>query len=334
MIELKGLTKIYKNGGRETVALQDVNLTIPKGKIVGVIGLSGAGKSTLVRTINMLERPTAGQVLLNGIDLATLAPAELRRVRQSIGMVFQHFNLLSSRTVAGNVAFPLEIAGFPKGQIKKRVAELLELVGLSDKAQQYPRTLSGGQKQRVGIARALAPSPEVLLCDEATSALDPQTTRSILQLLQDINHKLGITIVVITHEMAVVKEICHEVAVVSEGKIVEWGPVAEVFVHPKTRVAHELVETVAHWRLPVEVGQIPGVAARVTFLGPSVGEPIIWELAQKFGVQTNILAGQVDHLGSVPYGNLVMAISGDPVKVDQALDYLRQKNLAVEVLNP
>lgn len=252
MIELRGVTKTYLAETEPVCALRNVSLRIPEGSVFGVIGLSGAGKSTLIRCINRLETP-AGQVLIDGRDITRLTPAELRQERRRIGMIFQHFNLLSSRTVAGNVAFPLEIAGAGRAETARRVAELLELVGLADKAGVYPAQLSGGQKQRVGIARALANHPRVLLSDEATSALDPQTTKSILRLLKDINQRMNLTIVLITHEMAVIKEICDLVAVLEDGAIVETGPVTEVFANPRTEVARSLLSGITGHDVPEAV---------------------------------------------------------------------------------
>lgn len=241
MIELRNITKRFIQKKKETVALNGVSLHVPKGKIFGVIGSSGAGKSTLIRTVNLLERPTSGEVIIDGVNLLDLSPRALAKERRQIGMIFQHFNLLSSKTVFENIAFPLQLDNTPKDIIKTRVLELLSLVGLSDKQQDYPSSLSGGQKQRVAIARTLATNPKVLLCDEATSALDPSTTLSILTLLKDINTKLNITILLITHEMNVVKRICDEVAIISEGQLIEQGPVAEVFANPQTSVAKEFL---------------------------------------------------------------------------------------------
>lgn len=241
MIELKNITKKFVQKKRETIALSGVSLFVPKGKIFGVIGSSGAGKSTLIRCVNLLERPSSGEVIIDGVNLQNLSPAQLAKERRHIGMIFQHFNLLSSKTVFENIAFPLQLDHTPKDQIRKRVAELLTLIGLEEKSNDYPANLSGGQKQRVAIARTLATNPKVLLCDEATSALDPATTSSILALLKDINERLGITILLITHEMNVVKRICDEVAVISEGKLIEQGTVAAVFSDPKMDVTKDFI---------------------------------------------------------------------------------------------
>ncbi|EDM38867.1 ABC transporter, ATP-binding subunit [Pedobacter sp. BAL39] len=241
MIELRKVTKRFQQKNREVTALDEVSLTVPEGKIFGVIGASGAGKSTLIRCVNLLERPTSGAVMVDGKDLMSLSNSALAKERRHIGMIFQHFNLLSSRTVFDNIAFPLELDGWSRYQIRARVEELLALVGLAEKANDYPASLSGGQKQRVAIARTLATSPKVLLCDEATSALDPATTKSILRLLKDINERLQITILLITHEMKVVRHICDEVAVISAGKLIEQGPVDEVFSHPKHELTREFI---------------------------------------------------------------------------------------------
>ena len=243
MIKLSNITKVFQQGNRTIQALNNVSLHVPAGQIYGVIGASGAGKSTLIRCVNLLERPTEGSVLVDGQELTTLSESELTKARRQIGMIFQHFNLLSSRTVFGNVALPLELDNTPKDEVKRRVTELLSLVGLGDKHDSYPSNLSGGQKQRVAIARALASNPKVLLCDEATSALDPATTRSILELLKDINRRLGLTILLITHEMDVVKRICDCVAVISNGELIEQDTVSEVFSHPKTPLAQQFQQT-------------------------------------------------------------------------------------------
>lgn len=250
MIKLTHISKVFQQGSRTITALSDVSLHVPAGQIYGVIGASGAGKSTLIRCANMLERPTSGQVLVDDQDLTTLSEGQLTRARRQIGMIFQHFNLLSSRTVYGNIALPLELDNTSRADIKKRVNELLDLVGLTDKQDAYPANLSGGQKQRVAIARALASNPKVLLCDEATSALDPATTRSILELLKDINRRLGLTILLITHEMDVVKRICDQVAVISEGKLIEKDSVSEVFSHPKTPLAQQFIQSTLHLDIP------------------------------------------------------------------------------------
>lgn len=337
MIEIRHLTKIYTDGQREIRALDDVSLKVESGEIFGIIGLSGAGKSTLVRCINMLERPQEGTVLVNGIDMTALGDRELRAARQRIGMIFQHFNLLSSRTVFGNVAFPLEITGVPKGEIKERVLELLHLVGLEDKASSYPAQLSGGQKQRVGIARALANRPQVLLCDEATSALDPETTTAVLDLLQDINRKMGLTILLITHEMPVIQQICDRVAVIENGRIVEHGPVLEVFTAPKTEQARRLVRGVIEIDIPKDLlerhaNNGDSILLKISFIGASAGKPIMADLMQRYPVVVNILFGRIDHIKDTPFGTLVVELSGRSAALDEATEYLARQDLQVEVL--
>jgi D-methionine transport system ATP-binding protein len=337
MIEIRHLTKIYTDGQRETRALDDVSLKVEPGEIFGIIGLSGAGKSTLVRCINMLERPQEGTVLVNGIDMTALGNRELRAARQRIGMIFQHFNLLSSRTVFGNVAFPLEITGVPKGETKERVLELLHLVGLEDKASSYPAQLSGGQKQRVGIARALANRPQVLLCDEATSALDPETTTAVLDLLQDINRKMGLTILLITHEMPVIQQVCDRVAVIENGQIVEHGPVLEVFTAPKTGEARRLVRGVIEIDIPEDLLQRhsnngDSILLKISFIGASAGKPIMADLMQRYPVLVNILFGRIDHIKDTPFGTLVVELSGKSAALNEATEYLARQDLQVEVL--
>lgn len=341
MIRLTDVSKTYRKGKGETRALREVSLRVSPGEIFGVIGPSGAGKSTLLRCINLLERPDSGEVWVDGRNITALAGTPLRRERQAIGMVFQHFNLLSSRTVAGNVAFPLEIAGVPQSGVGPRVKELLSLVGLEDKAGAYPRELSGGQKQRVGIARALANHPKVLLCDEATSALDPETTKSILVLLRRINRELGLTIALITHELAVVREVCDRVAVLEDGRIVEAGPVLEVFARPQAALTRRFVQGLFGAELPAEVRERrlklahpgrEGVLARLSFIGEVAGEPVISEVVRRFGVDANILSGHIDHLGATPFGQLVVEFSGDGKQLAGALLHLWARGLPVELL--
>lgn len=340
MITIKGLTKVFDEGRQRVVALQDVSLEINAGEIFGIIGLSGAGKSTLVRCINMLERPQEGEVIVSGVNMTKLSKLELREARKQIGMIFQHFNLLSSRTVYGNVAFPLEIAGKPKEQIRSRVMELLELVGLAGKVDAYPAELSGGQKQRVGIARALANDPKVLLCDEATSALDPETTKSVLNLLQDINRKLGITIVMITHEMQVIKEICDRVAVIESGRIVEMGPVLQVFTSPKTDTAKRLIGGVMDLDIPEELlcrkmTKTPSedqALLKIGFIGELAGEPVISSLVTECGVTANILFGKIDHIKETTFGTLVVELTGSREALAAAMQRLRDTGLDTEVI--
>lgn len=336
MIKITDLKKVFKSSNGQVVALDGITLHVKKGEIYGIIGLSGAGKSTLVRCINMLERPTAGKVVVDGVDMGTLSPAKLRVARREIGMIFQHFNLLWSRTVFGNVAFPLEIAGYPAHKINSRVKELLELVGLTDKANAYPSQLSGGQKQRVGIARALANNPKVLLCDEATSALDPQTTQSILQLLKDINKQFDLTIVIITHEMDVIKEICDSVAVIDDAKIVESGPVLEIFTKPKTATARRFINTVIKIDVPEEIvlkqNGNGGPLLRIVFLGEVAAQPILSNLVADFNLRTNILYGNIDHIKDQTVGTLTVQLLGTPADIDRGINYLRNLNLEIEVL--
>jgi D-methionine transport system ATP-binding protein len=340
LIDIKNLTKVFDGAGQQVVALDNVSLTVEKGEIFGIIGLSGAGKSTLVRCINMLEQPTAGQVFVDGREITSLKQQELRLARQKIGMIFQHFNLLSSRTVSENVLFPLEIAGAVGGEARQRVADLLALVGLTDKADVYPDQLSGGQKQRVGIARALANDPKVLLSDEATSALDPQTTRSILELLRDINRQLNLTILLITHDMQVIKEVCDRVAVIDAARIVEIGDVLRIFSGPRSPAARSLINTVISREIPPGLfdfsrekqGQAAAKLIRVSFIGAAAGEPVISAMIKKFDVDANILYGNVDRIKDTPFGNLTLELIGEPGSLTAALEYLASRGLEVEVL--
>jgi D-methionine transport system ATP-binding protein len=341
MIYIKNLTKVYHSDSGDVKALDEVNLHIKKGEIFGIIGLSGAGKSTLLRCINMLEKPTSGSVEIDGVEMTSLSPNELKEMRKKIGMIFQHFNLLTSRNVRGNVAFPLEIAGVDKKTINQKVERLLDLVGLSDKTDSFPSQLSGGQKQRVGIARALANDPKVLLCDEATSALDPQTTLSILNLLKDINKKLGITIVLITHEMNVIKQICNSVAVIEKSRVVEQGSLLEVFANPKTDTARNFLKSITLSELPEELkerirnldhGHLEGRIVKIGFFGKVTAEPVISTLVKKFDVDANILYGNIDHIQDTPYGMLVVELRGKNGGADSAIEYLKTLGLKVEVI--
>ncbi|MCR4431758.1 MAG: methionine ABC transporter ATP-binding protein [Tepidanaerobacteraceae bacterium] len=341
MISIKNLTKVYHSDSGDVMALEGVNLHIRKGEIFGVIGLSGAGKSTLLRCINMLEKPTSGSVEIDGVEMTSLAPGDLKEMRKKIGMIFQHFNLLNYRNVRGNVAFPLEIAGLDKKAINQKVERLLELVGLSDKAESFPSQLSGGQKQRVGIARALANDPKVLLCDEATSALDPQTTLSILNLLKDINKKLGITMVIITHEMNVIKHICDSMAVIENSRVVEQGPLLEIFANPKTDTAKKFLNSITMSELPEELKDrirsfssyhMDGKIVKIGFFGNVTAEPIISTLVKKFDVDANILFGNVDHIQGTPYGTLVLELRGNNGSVDRAIEHLKNLGLKLEVI--
>ncbi|MBM6977115.1 ATP-binding cassette domain-containing protein [Intestinimonas butyriciproducens] len=335
MIELKHISKIFPTADGDFQALTDVDLTIPTGDIFGIVGMSGAGKSTLVRCINLLERPTSGQVLIDGlleengraVDLCTLSAAQLRRARRGISMIFQQFNLLMQRTCLDNICFPMEIAGVSKAQARQRARELLDTVGLPDKADAYPSQLSGGQKQRIAIARALASDPKILLCDEATSALDPTTTRSILRLIQDINRRLGITVVVITHEMAVVEEICTHVAILEHGHMVETGSVAEVFSNPKTEAGRRLV-----YPEGVQIDQLPPAGVvRIAFNGGSSYEPLIASLAIDCGVKVNILGADTRNVNGQAFGTMLLGLPEDQNEAAKAMSYLKaQKDVTVE----
>ncbi|MGD6842920.1 methionine ABC transporter ATP-binding protein [Bacillus infantis] len=336
MIEFQDLKKVYESGGQQVAALNGIDLAINKGEIFGVIGFSGAGKSSLIRCVNLLERPTSGKVIVDGHDLTSLSAKEVREVKRNIGMVFQHFNLLNSKTVFANVAMPLTLAKLPKEQIRKRVAELLEFVGLADKADKYPDQLSGGQKQRVGIARALATQPSILLCDEATSALDPQTTSSILQLLKKINAEYNITILIITHEMTVIREICDRVAVIEAGKIIEEGSVFDVFSAPKTQTAQNFVSSVMNDSIPDSVKQLVEKnngrerIFRINFVGQSAGQPLLSRLAKKFDIDINVLFGNITELQGIPFGNLVVEFQGTDQEVQRALMYIHQEKVSIK----
>ena len=342
MIQLSHIEKTYDSPSGPVKALKGIDLTIERGEIFGIIGLSGAGKSTLIRCINMLERPTAGKVIVDGQDMTSMSEKELRRARKNIGMIFQHFNLLSSATVYDNIAFPLRLSHTPEAEIKKKVLPLLELVGLADKAHQYPSQLSGGQKQRVGIARALASEPKVLLCDEATSALDPQTTRSILELIQDINRKLSLTVVVITHEMQVIKDICDKVAVIENGVIAEQGTVLEVFTNPQKPITKDFISVLLSNELPAafrggEVSKepLPGayLLLRLTFIGESADDPVLAGMIRKFPeIEVTMLFGNLDQIKSTPFGRMIIGITGPAAKVQEAIQYLRQQDLKEEVI--
>ena len=341
MIKLKNISKIFDISGKKLTALDNVKLEVPKGHICGVIGASGAGKSTLIRCVNLLERPSSGSVIIDGKDLTQLSDKELVHERRNIGMIFQHFNLLNSRTVFENVALPLELEQTEKNAINQKVNELLELVGLTDKKDVYPANLSGGQKQRVAIARALASDPKVLLCDEATSALDPATTQSILKLLKEINRTLGITILLITHEMDVVKRICDLVAVIDKGQLVEQGSVSDIFSNPKTELAQEFISSTFHFNLPEEylekLSDTPKHAQswpiiRFEFTGRSVDAPLLSQTSRKFNVELNILMSQIDYAGGVKFGFTIAEVEGDEDAITQAKIYLMEKNVRVEVL--
>jgi len=324
MIELKHLGKIYSSASGSVEALKDVNLTIADGEIFGIIGLSGAGKSTLVRCINLLERPTSGEVWVDGQNLTALNQKELLQVRRQIGMIFQGFNLLEQRTVLRNVCFPLEISGTPKAQAKSRAEELLKIVGLSDKAQSYPSQLSGGQKQRVAIARALATNPRYLLCDEATSALDPNTTRSILELLREINKTLGVTIIVITHEMKVIDQICDRVAVIDKSCIAEEGKVAEVFTNPQSDIARELV---LPQERPVLDATTGGRKLRLIFNGENTQNPVISEMILACRVPINVLFADTKSIEGAAYGHMILELPNDEHEAEKVISWLQHSGL-------
>ena len=326
IIELRNLSKIFGSGETQVAALQNVNLQVQSGEIFGIIGLSGAGKSTLVRCINLLERPDAGEILFHGENLMAISEKQLRQRRKSISMIFQSFNLLDQRTALKNICLPLELAGVSKKDARKRAMELLEMVGLPDKADAYPVQLSGGQKQRIAIARALATNPEVLLCDEATSALDPQTTRDVLRLLQDINRRLGITVIIITHDMSVIEEICDRVAILNHGEVAEIGAVADVFSSPKTEAGRRLVYPDG---LPFELSQ--GRVIRVAFNGGTAYQPLIATLAIDCGVVVNILGADTRNLDGKAFGTMLLGLPENEAEANKALAYIQsQKDITVE----
>lgn len=335
MIRFVDVHKSYRVDGQDIPALQPFNLDIADGEVFGIIGLSGAGKSTLIRLINLLERPSGGSILINDIEMTALAEPALRAQRRKIGMIFQHFNLLASQTVADNVAFPLRLAGERNADaLRQRVDELIARVGLTAHADKYPSQLSGGQKQRVGIARALANRPSILLCDEATSALDPQTTASVLELLAEINRELKLTIVLITHEMDVVRRVCDRVAVLDAGVIVERGAVADVFLHPQ----HPTTRRFVNEALPEEAAselapfaQVPGRILRLSFRGDTTLTPALGRVARETGIDFNILAGRIDRIKNLPYGQLTLAMQGE--HVDTALTALHEAGIEIEELH-
>ncbi|KMY23859.1 methionine ABC transporter ATP-binding protein [Actinobaculum suis] len=341
LIELENITKTFVDGDSRTVAVNDVSLRINRGDIFGIIGFSGAGKSTLVRCVNLLERPEHGKVLVGGKDLTQLSARELRHERTKIGMIFQHFNLLPSRTVAENVAYPLRGSGLRKQEIREKVAHLLDLVGIGEKAGAHPGELSGGQKQRVAIARALANDPEVLLCDEATSALDPQTTQQILELLASLQRKLGLTILVITHEMAVVKQICNKVAVMESGKVIEQGDILQVFTDPQEEVTQNFIRSTSQLtkaeRLIAEGSPVTQISdgeliVRLRYRTSNVSEPIVSGVSRRFGINLNIIFADVEIVAGSPVGGIVAIVSGPDRSISTALAYLRENNIGTEVL--
>ncbi|KNX80760.1 methionine ABC transporter ATP-binding protein [Pseudomonas sp. BW16M2] len=334
MIEFQNVHKTYRVAGRDIPALNPTSLTIEDGQVFGLIGHSGAGKSTMLRLINRLEEPSGGKIVVDGEDVTAFDANQLRRFRQQVGMIFQHFNLLASKTVADNVALPLVLAGeLPRGEIDKRVTELLARVGLSEHAKKYPAQLSGGQKQRVGIARALSTNPKILLCDEATSALDPQTTASVLQLLAEINRELKLTIVLITHEMDVIRRVCDRVAVMDAGQIVEQGPVADVFLHPQHATTRRFVqedEQVDENEQRDDFAHVPGRIVRLTFQGCATYAPLLGTVARETGVDYSILAGRIDRIKDIPYGQLTLALIGGDM--DAAFARFTAADVHMEVL--
>lgn len=335
IIEVRGLSKTFITKDSEVEALQDIDLSIQKGDIYGIIGMSGAGKSTLVRCLNFLERPTQGTVAIEGKDLSTMSEKELRRQRSEIAMIFQHFNLLMQKNVVDNICFPLTIAGVAKKEARKRAEGLLKIVGLAEKSHAYPAQLSGGQKQRVAIARALAADPKILLCDEATSALDPQTTQSILALLKDINHQYGITIVIITHEMSVVREICSHVAIISGGRLAEQGRVFDIFSHPQTDAAKELIlKGDKETELNMEGHQRDRMKGknciRIVFSVNSSFEPVIANMVLKFGQPVNILKADTMNVEGIARGEMILQLPEGREIQEAIKDYLKARDLAVE----
>lgn len=335
MIDLKNITVDF-DGFK---AVDDVSLNIEKGDIYGIVGFSGAGKSTLVRTINLLQRPTAGDVVVNGSSMLDLSNKDLRAKRKNIGMIFQHFNLLNNITVLDNVIYPIRKLKIPKAEKVKKAQELLEVVGIGDKADAYPRELSGGQQQRCAIARALASDPEILLCDEATSALDPKTTKQILKLLKELNERLGLTIVIITHQMEVVKDLCNKCAVMDAGKVVEAGSTLEIFANPKKELTREFVETSTNVSETIEeVKQNIGILkenellVKLNYIGDSTTEPIINDLYAKYGITTNVLAGNIEFITGVPVGNLIVTMAGDTEALANIGNYLTDNNVSAEIL--
>lgn len=337
MIELRHIVKRFESKAGTVTAVNDASLHIEKGEVFGIIGFSGAGKSTLVRCINLLERPTSGEVLIDGTDITKLAAKELRGVRQKIGMIFQHFNLMPSRTVYENIEMPLKLTSLSAEERREKIRSLLELVELADKSEAYPSQLSGGQKQRVAIARALANDPKVLLCDEATSALDPKTTRSILKLLREVNSRLGITIVVITHQMDVVKFICDRAAVMEHGRVVEEGTILDIFANPKAPVTKGFIDSASNVDDLYDMledaegrGVTHGTVYLLTYAGASAGKPLMTEIFKQFGVSANIIFGNIEILKGTPLGKLAVTLEGDAENVVSAVEFIKAHGVRIE----
>lgn len=338
MIEFIDVDKTYPGSEAPVHALDNINFKVDAGEIYGVVGYSGAGKSTLLRCVNQLESVSEGKVIVDGKDLTSLTPSELRVIKKRIGMIFQHFNLLNSKTIYTNVAMPLILNKTPKNEIKARVTELLDFVGLSDKASQYPDQLSGGQKQRVGIARALATNPSILLCDEATSALDPQTTESILELLRKINKEYNITILLITHEMSVIRDVCHKVAVMENGKIIERGSVFDVFSNPETETGRRFVNTVMQTELPNYVQDLVQESDgqhiyRINFINQLAVKPYLSQISKLYDLNVNVLFGNITELQGIPFGNLIVQFDGSAPELEKALLYLEENNVHYSEVN-
>lgn len=334
MIQIENLTKTYTTKHGVVTGVDQVSLNIGKGEIFGIVGYSGAGKSSLIRCINLLERPSAGSVKVDGKDLTKLTGEQLRKARLKIGMIFQHFYLISQKTVYDNIAFALRAAGTPNKEIKNRVEELLDMVGLADKRNVYPAQLSGGQKQRVGIARALANNPAVLLCDEATSALDPNTTLSILRLLKEINRKLNITIVLITHEMNVVKEICDRMAIMQGGLVIEEGQVYDIFADPQKELTKEFISSVVSFNVPTQIlSGFTGTLVKVLFKGGVAGEGVISDMLQNYAVKGNFLHGAIEYIQEQPLGIFIMELKGNKQAVSEAIHYMESRSAIVEVMS-
>lgn len=332
MLEFQNITKVYQSKNKQVVGVDNVSLKINKGDIFGIVGYSGAGKSSLLRCVNLLERPTSGKVLVNGVDLTKLSSSQLRTARLKIGMIFQHFYLISQKTVGENIEFALRAAKLPKNRINARVDELLEMVGLTDKKDVYPGQLSGGQKQRVGIARALANNPSILLCDEATSALDPKTTLSILQLLKKINKQFGITIVLITHEMDVVKEVCNRMAIMQDGRVIEEGEVYDIFAEPKEPLTQEFINSVVSFEIPSQIlKEAKGDIIKILFKGDVAGEGVISDTMQRFTVKGNFLHGTIEYIQERPLGIFIMELQGEQAAIKDAISYMEDRGAIVEV---